>query len=87
MEKRNEQREKARETIVFNTIPWIMALISFLLFIVFYNPLFFYDIEYLFIIVFVLGVIFGIRGIPRIIAAQNMIREIDASIKINKSDR
>ena len=87
VEKRNEQREKAHESIVLNLIPWAIVLVSALLFLMFYNPYSFYDVEYLLIIVSILGIIFGIRGIPKIRAAQIMLREIDASIRTNQNDQ
>lgn len=86
VEKRNEQRQKAEGEIVFNTIPWVVALISFIVLVSFHYPGRFNETELLLVVVLIAGIVFGIRGIPIIRAAKRMLREIDESVKSNRDD-
>ena len=83
MEQRNKQRENAERIIVINVIPWVIAVISIVISLIMSPFGFINEKTIIFLLFFLVSVIIGIRGIPKIRASVKLLKEIDNSVLTN----
>lgn len=81
IEKRNEQRTLAHTTIAVNLAPWAVVLLCLFFIIPALGPNGHSNDAISGLAFMIVALPFGIRGIPKILAAREMLRDIDASVR------